>query len=100
MKELISISDFGSIRILGIPLGYSIDGIKSVIKDFEIKEYPKCLSVNNVAFGQLPRFNITFSKDIDGRVNEIRIQNTGFSQKECDVVYDYFKNNLNELNIK
>lgn len=99
MINFVSVSDTGSIRILNIPLCADIEFVKRTLKPFEIQENENCLYLENVSFDNLPKLNIHFSKDKESRINKIYIGQSNLNQKECDLVFDYFKGRFNGLNM-
>lgn len=100
MKPYISISTMGAIRVLGIPLGEKISMVKDILPECVlIDDNANCIRIRTNSFDNLPTLDITFRKDVEDRIDEIRIGNPRLNQKECDKVYDYFKSKLYELNI-
>lgn len=99
MKKFVSVSDWGAIRVLGVPLGTSANEVKSILKDFCIHENDNCLYTDKISINNLPELGMIFSKDEEDCVNQIRIGNAYLSQKECDNVYSYFKRELSDLDV-
>ena len=100
MINFISISNIGSIHILNIPLGVGVDYVKNVLRTFDIQENDNCLYVKNASIDSLPPLNIHFNKDKDGCIDRRYIGQSNLNQKECEVLFKYFKKHLyGELNV-
>lgn len=94
MKSFVSISDIGSIRILNIPLGVDRDYVRKTLRQFDLQENNNCLYLDNVSIDNLPPLNIHFNVDKEGNINRIYIGQSQLNQKECDIVFNYFKKQL------
>lgn len=99
MKELVSISEVGSIRILDVPLGVEVAYVKQVLRTFDLQENNNCLYLKDISIDNLPNINIHFNKDNDGRIDRIYIGQSQLNQKECDRLFRYFENKLSALNL-
>lgn len=99
MKKLISISEFGSISVLGVPLGSTTSYIKEVFSKYEINENNNCLYLNMPATGNTPMLSVVFGKKDTDIVDKISIRNTHLTQDECDRVYNFFKNEFSSLKL-
>lgn len=99
MKKFVSISNFGAIRILDVPFGASANGVKHILKDYSVEENNNCLYIEKLSIDNLPELSVIFSKDEESSVNYIRIGCSSLNQKECDLVYGYFRREFSDLNI-
>lgn len=99
MRQLISISQNGAIRILDIPLGASVIYTRNTLYRYGIRENNNCISIDGVSFDGLPKLNIHFSTNEDNRIYKIYIGNSQLTKNECEKVYHYFYKHLKELAI-
>lgn len=101
MKPLVSISDFGSIRILDIPLDSDYEYAKSTLQVYGLQEVNNNLCLENISIDNLPPLSIRFiRRSKESLINQIYIGNYRLNQKECDTVFNYFKERLGgRLNI-
>lgn len=99
MEPFIRISDFGAIRILGIPFAAHADTVKEHFKGYEIEENENCVCVKKVSFDNLPSLDIMFVKNEEGRIIKALISSFSLNKKECDIAFDYFKEKLKQLNL-
>ncbi len=99
MKNLISISTIGNIKVLDIPFLCSMDYIKDKFKGYNLEEHPKTIVVKDFRFENLPMFDISFHFNKENKVKSFCISNYHFSRKNCDCLYDFFKSILNNLNV-
>lgn len=98
MKDLIRISKYGSISVLGVSLGCKIKTAEEILEGYGFMQNDRSLYKNGLSFENLPPFKLSFLLDGDKCVCEILISNSNLSQIESDSLYDYFLNYLGTFN--
>lgn len=96
-KQFISISNYGSISVLGIPLGVPFEETKLLFKDYKTEEITNGIIIRGIKYKELPELDLIFVKDNKGRINEIRIHNYHINKKELEVVFNHFKSEFHNL---
>ena len=95
MKSILSISDIGTIRVCDIPLMAHISYAKQIFRGYDIQESNNGIYVRDVSYENLPKLDIFYRKNSEDRITEIRLSHYPLGQKECNVAYAFFKNNMN-----
>lgn len=98
MKDLIRISKYGSISVLGVSIGCKMKTAEEILEGYGFMQNDRSLYKNGLSFENLPPFKLSFLLDCDKCVCEILISNPNLSQIECNSLYDYFLNYLGNFN--
>lgn len=96
-KQFISISNYGSISVLGIPLGTPFEETKLSFKDYKTEDIVSGIVIKGIKHKDLPELDIIFVKDNKGLINEIRISNYHINKKELEIVFNHFKGEFYNL---
>ena len=64
-KQFISISNYGSISVLGIPLGTPFEETKLSFKDYKTEDIVSGIVIKGIKHKDLPELDIIFVKDIE-----------------------------------
>ena len=99
MKKIISISEYGSIRVLGVPIGSTTKFVKESFSDYDVKENNNCIYFDIPATEETPELSIVLSKRDDNWIDKISIRNTHLNQSDCNNTFNYFKKELNTLTV-
>ena len=99
MKQLISISDIGAIRVYDIPLMADIGYAKHILRNYAQEETKAGLYVKKIPSSNLPNMDLFFSINSENKINSIRITNCCLSQKECSIAYNFFRKEFSSFNV-
>lgn len=91
MKQFISISEIGSISVLGVHLGSTADEVKEKLSNLNVHENKNCWDINTFCYDHLPKMSITFRKGDDECICDIKIRSFTLTKEECNILYEYFR---------
>lgn len=98
MKDLIRISKYGSISVLGVSLGCNLKTAIDILEGYGLMQNERSLYIKELSYENLPTFKVSFMLDSDKCVSEIMINSSSLGQIECARLYDYFLNYLGTFN--
>lgn len=97
MKDLVSISKYGSISVLGVSIGCRKQKALDLLEGYNFLQNDRCVYKPNFLIGDFPPGNITYSLDEEKYVSRIRIYVSNATKEECERLYRHFYRYISSL---
>lgn len=106
MDNLIQIYSNGSISVLGIPLGVSVDHarvqLRNSLNEYIIKENRNCIYVEDLIVNKkFPSLIISYSKDERSRISEIHLRSSRHEPEyKIKNAFNFFNEKLKDIPVR